>query len=132
MGKRSGFWAAEAAFHFQLRHPSACLKFKPYHHRTVRLLDGPVDASYDVPQHSTGGIMSTLNQAVRQLQAKRRQTERELEQINQAIKALTSMGGSKSKTGPKPGRKKYKMSRAGRLAIARAKKAWWAKKKAGK
>lgn len=38
----------------------------------------------------------------------------------------------KSKSGPKPGKKKFKMSRAGRLAIAKAKKAWWAKKKAGK
>jgi hypothetical protein len=35
MGTRSGFWAAEAAFHFQLRHPSACLKLQPYHHRTA-------------------------------------------------------------------------------------------------
>ena len=53
MGTRSGFWAAEAAFRFQLRHLSACLKFKPYHHRTVRCLDGRVDASYHVLKHST-------------------------------------------------------------------------------
>ena len=39
---------------------------------------------------------------------------------------LMSLGGSK------PGKKKYKISRKGRLAIAKAKKAWWAKKKAGK
>jgi hypothetical protein len=38
----------------------------------------------------------------------------------------------KSKSGPQPGKKKFKMSAAGRAAIARAKKAWWAKKKAGK
>ena len=30
------------------------------------------------------------------------------------------------------GKKKLKVSRAGRLAIARAKKAWWANQKAGK
>ena len=104
--------------------------------------------------------MTTLNQVIHELQARRRQTEQELEKLNLAIKALTSLGGTleptvrrknrmsakgrasiakaqrerwaklKSKTGPKPG--KRKMSAAGRAAISRAKKAWWAKKKAGK
>src|ERR1039458_133403 len=104
--------------------------------------------------------MTTLNQVVQQLQARRRQTEHELEKLSLAIKALTSLGGTleptvrrknrmsakgrasiakaqrerwaklKSKTAPKPG--KRKMSAAGRAAISRAKKAWWAKKKAGK
>ena len=107
--------------------------------------------------------MTTLNQVVNQLQARRRQTEHELEKLSLAIKALTSLGGTvepggrggkrqisvagraaiakaqrerwaklKAKSGPKPGKKKFKMSAAGRAAIAKAKKAWWAKKKAGK
>jgi|ERR1039458_2610219 hypothetical protein len=104
--------------------------------------------------------MTTLNQVVQQLQARRRQTEHELEKLSLAIRALTSVGGTleptvrrknrmsakgrasiakaqrerwaklKSKTGPKTGKKKFKMSAAGRAAIAKAKKAWWAKKKA--
>ena len=106
--------------------------------------------------------MTTLNQVIHELQARRRQTEQELEKLNLAIKALTSLGGTleptvrrknrmsakgrasiakaqrerwaklKSKTGPETGKKKFKMSAAGRAAIAKAKKAWWAKKKAGK
>ena len=93
------------------------------------------------------------------LLAKRAEHETEIQKIDGI---LASLGGSKAKPGPKPGKgmsaagraaisraqklrwaklkaksgpkpgKKRKMSRAGRLAIARAKKAWWAKKKAGK
>jgi hypothetical protein len=72
--------------------------------------------------------MAILNQVVQQLQAKRRQTEQELEKIDQAIKVLTSLGGT-SKTVV---RRKHKMSAAGRAAISRAQKLRWAKKKAGK
>jgi hypothetical protein len=111
---------------------------------------------HTMPENQPEGIMSTLNQVVRQLHVKRRQTEQELGRIDRAIKALTSLGGILeptvrrkhkmsaagraaiakaqrerwAKLKAKPG--KRKMSRAGRLAIARAKKAWWAKKKAGK
>jgi hypothetical protein len=70
--------------------------------------------------------MSTLNQAVRQLQAKRRQTERELEQIGQAIKALTSLGG----TAGMVVRKKPTFSKAARARIAAAQRARWRKIKA--
>jgi predicted NAD-dependent protein-ADP-ribosyltransferase YbiA (DUF1768 family) len=85
---------------------------------------------HDVSKHSTSRrTMSTLNQVVQQLQARRRQTEQELEKLTQAIKALTSLGGT-SEPGGRGG--KRQMSRKGRLAISRAKKAWWAKKKAGK
>src|ERR1700680_4781635 len=48
MGMRSGSWAAEAAFRFQVRHQPGCLKFNPHPHLSVRYLDGPIDASYDV------------------------------------------------------------------------------------
>jgi hypothetical protein len=73
--------------------------------------------------------MTTLNQVIHELQARRRQTEQELEKLNLAIRALTSIGGT-LEPGGRGG--KRKMSRKGRLAISRAKKAWWAKKKAGK
>src|ERR1039458_10747753 len=99
--------------------------------------------------------MTTLNQVVHQLQARRRQTEQELEKLNLAIRALTSVGGTleptvrrknrmsaagrasiakaqrerwaklKSKTGPKTEKKKFKMSAAGRGAVWQGKKAWW-------
>jgi hypothetical protein len=73
--------------------------------------------------------MATLNQVVHQLQDRRRQTEQEVEKLSLAIKALTSLGGT-LEPGGRGG--KRKMSAAGRAAISRAKKAWWAKKKAGK
>ena len=96
---------------------------------TLGYLDGRLDASYDVLNIQPIGIMTTLNQVVQQLQARRRQSEQELEKLNQAIRALTSLGGTSEPSG-QGGKKKYKMSRKGRLAIARAKTAWWAKKKA--
>ena len=72
--------------------------------------------------------MSTINQVVHQLQAKRRQTERELEKIDQAIKALSSLGG----TSEPVVRRKHKMSAAGRARIAAAQRARWAKIKAAR
>jgi hypothetical protein len=72
------------------------------------------------------GIMSTLNQVVQQLQAKRRQTEQGLERIDQAIRALSSLGGT---TGLVM-RRKPKFSKAGLARIAAAQRKRWAKIKA--
>jgi hypothetical protein len=59
------------------------------------------------------------------LQAKRRQTEHELEKLNLAIKALT--GGTSITTV----RRKPKFSKAGLANIAAAQRRRWAKIKAG-
>ena len=74
--------------------------------------------------------MATLNKVVHQLQAKRRQTEQELEKIEQAIKALAAVGGT-AKLGRPPGkRRKPKFSAAGIARIRAAQKKRWAKIKA--
>jgi hypothetical protein len=72
------------------------------------------------------GSMSTLNQVVQQLQAKRRQTEQELERINLAIRALSSLGGT---TGLVV-RRKPEFSKAGLARIAAAQRKRWARIKA--
>jgi len=74
------------------------------------------------------GIMATLNQVVHQLQAKRRQTEQELEKINQAVRALASLGGTFEPTV----RRKPKFTKAGLERIAAAQRKRWKKLKAGK
>jgi hypothetical protein len=74
--------------------------------------------------------MSTLNQVVKQLESQRRQTERELDQINQAIKALTSLGGTAKRGRPPGKRRKPQFSKAGLARIAAAQRARWAKIKA--
>jgi hypothetical protein len=74
------------------------------------------------------GIMATLNQVVHQLQAKRRQTEQELEKINQAVRALASLGGTSEPTV----RRKPKFTKAGLERIAAAQRKRWKKLKAGK
>jgi hypothetical protein len=70
--------------------------------------------------------MTTLNQVVQQLQARRRQTEHELEKLSLAIKALTSLEGTSEPTI----RRKPKFSAAGIARIRAAQKARWAKIKA--
>jgi hypothetical protein len=106
-----------------------CYRIRLDYYRTVRYLDGPLDASYDAPKHSTfEGIMTTLNQVVHQLQARRRLTEQELEKLNLAIKALT---GGTARLGRPPGqRSKPKFSKAGLARIAAAQRKRWAKIKA--
>ena len=78
------------------------------------------------PNIQPRGIMATLNQVVQQLQARRRQAEHQLEKLNLAIKALTSLGGT-TKPGGRGG--KRQISAAGRAAIAKAQRERWAKLK---
>ena len=73
--------------------------------------------------------MSTMNQIVKQLQARRKQSERELEKLNLAIKALAFLEGN-SVTANAGTRRKPKFSAAARGRIAAAQRARWAKIKA--
>jgi hypothetical protein len=73
--------------------------------------------------------MSSMNQVVQQLHAQRKRAEQELENLNLAIRALTSIDGT-------PGlskltiRRKPRFSAAARARIAAAQRARWAKIKA--
>ena len=70
--------------------------------------------------------MSALTQVVQQLQARRRLTQRELEKLNLAIKALTSLEGES--VGASTGiRRKPHFSAAARERIAAAQRARWKK-----
>jgi len=73
--------------------------------------------------------MSTVSQVVHQLQVRRRQSEREIEKLNLAIKALTSLDG-RSVTANLGIRRKPKFTAAGIARIRAAQKARWAKIKA--
>ena len=74
--------------------------------------------------------MSTITQAVHQLQARRNQTRRELEKLSLAIRALEQLEGKVAATrGANPRRK---MSLTARRKIAAFQKARWAKIKAAK
>jgi len=73
--------------------------------------------------------MSTMNQIVKQLQARRKQSERELEKLNLAIKALAFLEGNSVPTNAGI-RRKPKFSAAARGRIAAAQRARWAKIKA--
>ncbi|HTS19910.1 MAG TPA: hypothetical protein VMP11_20210 [Verrucomicrobiae bacterium] len=70
-----------------------------------------------------------MNQVVQQLHAQRRRAEQELEKLNLAIRALSSIDGT-------PGllklsvRRKPRFSAAARARIAAAQRARWAKIKA--
>lgn len=70
--------------------------------------------------------MSTMNQVVRQLKAQHRRTEKEIERLDQAIKALASIGG----TSARAVRRKPQFTKAGLARIAAAQRARWAKLKA--
>ena len=70
--------------------------------------------------------MSTMKQVVHQLHAQRKRAELEIEKLNLAIKALTSLEGTSAPTI----RRKPKFSAAARGRIAAAQRARWAKIKA--
>jgi|HubBroStandDraft_5_1064220.scaffolds.fasta_scaffold1534531_1 hypothetical protein len=73
--------------------------------------------------------MSSINQVVQQLQIQRRRAAQELEKLNLALKALSSLDGGI--TGSKLiTRRKPKFSAAARERIAAAQRARWAKIKA--
>ena len=75
--------------------------------------------------------MSGIKQVVRQLKVQRTSAEQQLEKLDLAIKALTSLDG---KTAPMKGvvRRKPKFTAAGIARIRAAQKARWAKIKAVK
>jgi hypothetical protein len=70
-----------------------------------------------------------MNQIVKQLQARRKHSERELEKLNLAIKALAFLEGNSVATNAGI-RRKPKFSAAARGRIAAAQRARWAKIKA--
>jgi hypothetical protein len=72
--------------------------------------------------------MSTISDVVHQLETQRKLTQRELEKLNLAIRALTSLEGTSTPVV----RRKPKISAAGIARIRAAQKARWAKIKAAK
>ena len=75
--------------------------------------------------------MSGINQVVRQLKVQHKRAEREIEKLNLAIKALTSLD-NKSASIMGVVRRKPKLTAAGIARIRAAQKARWAKIKAAK
>lgn len=78
--------------------------------------------------------MSSLANVVEQLRKERDQAQKRIEQLDQALKALTGVGGMKATNGRR-GRvsvsaKRRTMSAAARKRIAAAQRARWAKWKA--
>jgi hypothetical protein len=73
--------------------------------------------------------MSSMNQVVQQLHAQRRRAEQELEKLNLAIRALTSIDGTAGLS-KLTIRRKPRFSAAARARIAAAQRARWAKIKA--
>jgi hypothetical protein len=73
--------------------------------------------------------MSSMNQVVQQLHAQRRRAEQELEKLNLAIRALTSIDGTAGLSRLTI-RRKPRFSAAARARIAAAQRARWAKIKA--
>ena len=71
--------------------------------------------------------MPTISDVVHQLETQRKLTQRELEKLNLAIRALTSLEGKSGSAGI---RRKPKFSAAGIARIRAAQKARWAKIKA--
>ena len=75
--------------------------------------------------------MFGIKQVVRQLKVQRKGAEHEIEKLNLAIKALTSLHGKSAPTGGAV-RRKPKFTTAGIARIRAAQKARWAKIKAAK
>jgi hypothetical protein len=73
--------------------------------------------------------MSSINKVVQQLQIQRQRTEEELEKLNLALKALSSLDGGIAVAGSGI-RRKPRFSAAARERIAAAQRARWAKIKA--
>jgi hypothetical protein len=81
--------------------------------------------------------MSNLANVVQQLQKEREQAQRTVEQLDEALKALGSLGGMRAGIGrvartQTPGKKRRIMSAAARKRIAAAQRARWAKWKAAR
>jgi hypothetical protein len=71
--------------------------------------------------------MPTISVVIRQLETQRKLTQRQLEKLNLAIKALTSLDGKSVSAGIK---RKPHFSVAARARIAAAQRARWKKLKA--
>jgi hypothetical protein len=83
-----------------------------------------------------GESMTSLATVVQQLRKERDQTQKRIEQLDQALKALTGVGGLRA-TGGRRGRvnltkKRRTLSAAARKRIAAAQRARWAKWKAAR
>jgi hypothetical protein len=74
--------------------------------------------------------MSAITQTIRQVQVRRNQTQRELEKLSLAIKALEQLEQHAAVT--ETAKPKRTLSLAARRKIARFQKARWAKLKAAK
>ena len=73
--------------------------------------------------------MSSINQVVQQLQIQRKRAEQEVEKLNLALKAVSSLDGGIA-SAKFVTRRKPKFSAAARERIAAAQRARWAKIKA--
>ena len=76
--------------------------------------------------------MSNLTDVVQGLRKERDQLQRRIQQLGEALKALTSLDGVGRQGSPHASRKRTTMSAAARKRIAAAQRARWAKWKAGK
>ena len=74
--------------------------------------------------------MSNLTNAVQRLKKERDQLQGRIEQLDEALKALTGPGGIRRQGFAQPSRKRKTMSAAARKRIAAAQRARWAKWKA--
>jgi hypothetical protein len=79
--------------------------------------------------NNPGGFMPTISNIVHQLETQRKLTQRELEKLDLAIKALTSLEGE-SVVATAGTRRKPHFSAAARERIAAAQRARWKKLKA--
>ena len=84
-------------------------------------LDSGYDACYQLPMKFKG-ILAELGR-------ERKHMLKQVERLEKGMAALAGLSGS-SKSTKAPGKKRRKMSKAGRLAIAAAQRARWAKVKA--
>lgn len=74
--------------------------------------------------------MSNLSNVVERLKKERNQLQKRVEQLDEALKALTGFGGVRRPGLAQPSRKRKTMSAAARKRIAAAQRARWAKWKA--
>ena len=76
--------------------------------------------------------MSNLTKVVQRLKEERDQAQRRIEQLDEALKALTGLGlrGTRQRGPAQPSGKRRTMSAAARKRIAAAQRARWAKWKA--
>lgn len=76
--------------------------------------------------------MSNLTKVVQRLKEERDQAQRRIEQLDEALKALTGLGDVRRYGSPPSSGTRKSMSAAARKRIAAAQRARWAKWKAAK